>query len=87
MIAPTKPSTSATRRAGKIRTIAITSRLEIPAAARARAASGYVPDEPNLYPKLSGRELLRFVGDLYGLDRERVERRIDELLRLFDLSE
>ncbi|HEX7975503.1 MAG TPA: ABC transporter ATP-binding protein [Anaerolineales bacterium] len=54
---------------------------------QAKAASGYVPDEPNLYPKLSGRELLRFVGDLYGLDRERVERRIDELLRLFDLSE
>ena len=30
----------------------------------AKAASGYVPDEPNLYSKLSARELLRFVGDL-----------------------
>ena len=30
-----------------------------------KASSGYVPDEPNLYAKLSGRELLRFVGDLY----------------------
>ncbi|HEX9028035.1 MAG TPA: ABC transporter ATP-binding protein [Anaerolineales bacterium] len=54
---------------------------------QAKAASGYVPDEPHLYPKLSGRELLRFVGDLYGLDRMRVNRRLDELLRLFDLSE
>ena len=27
----------------------------------AKAASGYVPDEPNLYAKLTGRELLRFV--------------------------
>jgi ABC-2 type transport system ATP-binding protein len=53
----------------------------------AKAASGYVPDTPNLYPKLSGRELLRFVGDLYGMDRQQVERRTEELLRLFDLEE
>ena len=53
----------------------------------AKAASGYVPDEPTLYPKLSGRELLRFVGDLYDMDRRQVERRVDELLRLFDLAE
>ncbi len=53
----------------------------------AKAVSGYVPDEPNLYPKLTGRELLRFVGDLYGLERARVDRRIEELLRLFDLIE
>jgi ABC-2 type transport system ATP-binding protein len=52
-----------------------------------KASSGYVPDEPNLYAKLSGRELLRFVGDLYELDSKRIDRRIDELLRLFDLSE
>ena len=54
---------------------------------QAKAASGYVPDEPNLYAKLTGRELLRFVGDLYGLERGQVARRIDELLRLFDLSQ
>ncbi len=53
----------------------------------AKAASGYVPDTPNLYAKLSARELLRFVGDLYGLDRGRAARRIDELLRTFDLAE
>ncbi len=46
-----------------------------------------MPDEPNLYAKLTGRELLRFVGDLYGLDRQQVERRLAELLRLFDLAE
>ncbi len=53
----------------------------------AKAASGYVPDEPNLYPKLSARELLHFVGDLYEMDRAQVERRIDELLQLFELSQ
>src|SRR5262245_10399335 len=34
----------------------------------AKAASGYVPDTPNLYAKLTGRELLHFVSDLYNID-------------------
>lgn len=54
---------------------------------QAKAACGYVPDEPNLYAKLTGRELLRFVGDLYGLDRDQMLRRSEELLRLFGLME
>jgi len=54
---------------------------------QAKSACGYVPDEPNLYPKLTGRELLQFVGDLYSMDRSQVNRRIDELLRLFDLTQ
>ena len=53
----------------------------------AKAASGYVPDTPNLYPKLSGRELLRFVGDLYEVERQQAVRRSEELLRLFDLGQ
>lgn len=39
---------------------------------------GYVPDQPYLYDKLSGREFLEFVADMYGLSsmesREAVER-------------
>jgi ABC-2 type transport system ATP-binding protein len=54
---------------------------------QAKAASGYVPDTPNLYAKLTGRELLRFVGDLYDLDRQRVAQRSEELLRILDLTE
>ena len=53
---------------------------------RAKALCGYVPDTPNLYAKLTGRELLRFVSDLYNLDRDQVAHRIDELLRMFDLA-
>ncbi|MEW6404093.1 MAG: ABC transporter ATP-binding protein [Chloroflexota bacterium] len=52
----------------------------------AKASSGYVPDTPNLYAKLTGRELLHFVSDLYNLDRSHAARRIDELLRMFDLT-
>ena len=54
-------------------------------AMQAKASSGYVPDTPNLYAKLTGRELLRFVSDLYNLDRTQMTHRIDELLRMFDL--
>jgi ABC-2 type transport system ATP-binding protein len=53
---------------------------------QAKAASGYVPDTPNLYPKLSARELLRFVGQLYNIPPEQIDRRIEELLKLFDLD-
>jgi ABC-2 type transport system ATP-binding protein len=52
----------------------------------AKASCGYVPDTPNLYAKLTGRELLRFVGDLYDLDRQQAARRIEELLRMFELT-
>jgi len=54
---------------------------------QAKASNGFVPDTPNLYPKLSGRELLRFVGDLYQMDRQQIERRINELLNIFDLTQ
>jgi len=54
---------------------------------QAKAVCGYLPDTPNLYPKLSARELLRFVGDLYDINQEQVERRSQELLRLFELTD
>ncbi len=53
---------------------------------QAKAASGYVPDTPNLYAKLTARELLRFVGDLYDLDRRLATQRVEDLLRMFDLA-
>lgn len=53
----------------------------------AKSVIGYVPEEPHLYAKLSGREFLRFVGDLYNMPADQVNRRADELLRLFGLDE
>jgi ABC-2 type transport system ATP-binding protein len=46
---------------------------------------GYVPEEPHLYPHLSGREYLQLVGRLRGMPRARLEAKMDEFLRLFDL--
>lgn len=53
---------------------------------QAKSVCGYVPDTPNLYPKLSALELLHFVGDLYEINHQQVERRSLELLKLFELD-
>lgn len=47
--------------------------------------TGYVPEEPHLYPQLTGREYLQLVGRLRGLPRRALEARMDEMLRLFSL--
>jgi ABC-2 type transport system ATP-binding protein len=46
---------------------------------------GYVPEEPHLYPHLSGREYLQLTGRLRGIPRLTLERKMDELLRLIGL--
>ena len=50
-----------------------------------QARLGYVPEEPNLYPHLSGREYLQMAGRLRGIARKILEPKIDEFLRLFSL--
>jgi ABC-2 type transport system ATP-binding protein len=50
-----------------------------------RAMLGFVPDRPFVYEKLTGGELLRFTAGLHGISGSAVERRIDELLDLWDL--
>ena len=44
---------------------------------------GYVPEEPHLYPHLTGLEYLTMVGQLRNLPAKRTADRIDGLLRLF----
>jgi ABC-2 type transport system ATP-binding protein len=48
---------------------------------------GYVPEEPHLYPHLSGREYLQLVGRLRGMPRATLDPKMDEFLRLFGLWE
>ena len=54
---------------------------------RAKAKIGYVPDAPTLYDKLSAREFLEYSVDLYHVEPRLRDRRIDALLKLFDLRE
>lgn len=46
---------------------------------------GYVPEEATLYPHLSGREYLQLAGRLRGIAHDRLDPKMDELLRLFGL--
>jgi ABC-2 type transport system ATP-binding protein len=52
-----------------------------------RRRLGYVPEEPHLYPFLSGREQLQLVGRLREMPPSSMDRRIDALLELFGLSD
>jgi len=87
--------------AGKTTTIRIIAGLSLPTSGtvlvngidvvaepvRAKASMGYVPDRPYLYEKLTGRELLHFVADLYRKDWAACEPRAVELLRWFGLAD
>jgi ABC-2 type transport system ATP-binding protein len=52
----------------------------------AKKRLGFIPDRPFVYDKLTGGEFLRFAAALYGQQGPDVERRIDELLEMFELS-
>jgi len=52
----------------------------------AKAITGYLPDHPFLYDKLTGTEFLHFAGGLRDLGREECARRTAELLAQFGLA-
>ncbi|MCD4707063.1 MAG: ABC transporter ATP-binding protein [Candidatus Sabulitectum sp.] len=71
--------------AGKTTTLKMISGLIIPDSGaitlndepvgNARHRIAYVPDEPTIFPNLSGREYLRYTGRLRGLDTEIIHQR------------
>ena len=54
---------------------------------QARQLISYVPDQPYLYEKLTGREFLQFIADMYGLAPDHTRRRMDEMIALFELDD
>jgi ABC-2 type transport system ATP-binding protein len=52
----------------------------------AKRRLGYIPDRPFVYDKITGAEFLRFVAALYNAEDATLERRIDELLDVFELT-
>lgn len=52
-----------------------------------RQRFGYVPEEPQLYPHLTGAEYLEMVGELRGLPAKPLSEKIGGLLSLFSLHE
>jgi ABC-2 type transport system ATP-binding protein len=47
---------------------------------------GYLPEEPNLYERFKARDLLRYFAELYGVPKNRIDDRINELLKLVNMS-
>ena len=48
---------------------------------------GYLPDEPAFYDYMRGRELIRFVGEMHGLDRRTIDERARPLAERLNLTE
>lgn len=53
----------------------------------ARKLISYVPDQPFLYDKLTGREFLHFTCELYGVPDDRIGPKVAEVIDLFHLEE
>ena len=54
---------------------------------KARQLISYVPDQPYLYEKLTGREFLQFISDMYGMERRYGQERIEAMIKLFELDD
>ena len=52
----------------------------------AKSRLGYVPDQPDLYDKLTGREFLAFVAEMYGMGKAEANAEIDRFAEVFDLT-
>jgi len=87
--------------AGKTTTIKVLSGLLLPTGGRvslgghdvvaeplkAKAVTGFIPDTPFLFERLTGSEFLRFAGRLYGMSNSAVGEAAVEQLGFFDLAQ
>ena len=48
--------------------------------------TGLLPESPGLYEKLTAKEFLEFMGDLYDIPHKKLDTSIDEILELFELK-
>lgn len=54
---------------------------------RSKRGLGYIPDDPQAYDRLSGREFLEFVGQIFGMERGRRDERVAMLLDRYGLKD
>lgn len=52
-----------------------------------KSTMSYVPDQPYLYDKLTGREFLKFIADLYRLEGDLAEFKVQQMVDTFELDE
>ncbi|MGF7117458.1 ATP-binding cassette domain-containing protein [Methanobacterium oryzae] len=53
---------------------------------KVKSMIGYLPEEPNLYERFKARDLLRYFGELYGVPKDILNDRIEELLDLVGME-
>jgi len=53
----------------------------------AKARLAYVPDQPYLYEKLTGREFLNFVGGLYRISPKELDRRLALIIERLEIDD
>jgi ABC-2 type transport system ATP-binding protein len=54
---------------------------------RAKRILGYVPDEPQVYDRLTGSEYLNFLADVYQVPAKERKQRVDRYLQMFELTD
>jgi ABC-2 type transport system ATP-binding protein len=54
---------------------------------KARQQISYVPDQPFVYERLTGREFLQFIAAMYGMPRDRARDRLDAMIATFALDD
>ncbi|HAZ10108.1 MAG: hypothetical protein A2047_02815 [Omnitrophica bacterium GWA2_41_15] len=54
---------------------------------KAKCLLSYIPDTPYLYEKLTAREFLRFICEIYLLDGKESQKKIEEYIEFFSLKE
>ena len=52
----------------------------------AKAQIGFVPDHYALYEKLTGREYINYIADIYGVSQEDRDERLEKYIKLFELE-
>lgn len=53
---------------------------------KAKLSTGYIPDQPYLYEKLTGREFLFFSGGLYKIPYEHLTQRVEEVVKQLEIG-
>lgn len=53
----------------------------------AKKSFGYVPDSPDMFLNLKGIEYLNFMADIYEINKQEREQKIEELTKLFEIND
>ena len=54
---------------------------------KAKSLIGYIPDQPFIYEKLTGREFLYFSGGLYSIDKRKLKIKIEETIEKLEIGD